>query len=201
MEGTAARVRSPMEDASQIQKLRESPKEIAENLMITDMLRNDLGRVAQIGSVTVHKLFEVECYPTLLQMTSTVSASTKAPIADIMASMFPCASVTGAPKVRTMQIIRELETRSLDVVYTGAIGFISPGRQTQFSVAIRTVLIDRSQQQAIYGIGSGLIWDSNADDEYAECLLKSSILTYKQHHFKLIEAILWYGSLATVISS
>ena len=190
MKGTAARGRTRVEDEACIAELRQSDKNRAENLMIVDMLRNDLGRIARVGSVTVPQLFEVERYPTLLQMTSTVAARTPVSVAEILASLFPCASITGAPKVRSMEIIRELEPRPRGV-YTGAIGLIGPQRQARFSVAIRTALIDRAQGQASYGVGSGLVWDSDAGDEYAECLLKARVLTERRPAFQLLETLLW----------
>jgi len=190
MKGTANRGCTLAEDAAHIASLRQSEKNRAENLMIVDMIRNDLGRVAEVGSVAVPRLFAVERYPTLLQMTSTVTARTHAPVAEILARLFPCASITGAPKVRTMQIIRELEPHPRGV-YTGAIGFIGPARQARFSVAIRTVLIDWQRQQARYGVGSGLVWDSDAAGEYAECWLKARALTTPRPAFQLLEALLW----------
>ncbi|MCC6135830.1 MAG: aminodeoxychorismate synthase component I [Candidatus Contendobacter sp.] len=190
MKGTALRGCTLVEDQAQIAGLQQSAKNRAENLMVVDMLRNDLGRVAHIGSVAVPQLFAVERYPTLLQMTSTVTARTRVPIAEILAHLFPCASITGAPKVRTMQIIRELEPGPRGV-YTGAVGFIGPNRQARFNVAIRTVLIDQQRQQARYGVGSGLVWDSNAADEYAECRLKARVLTTQRPSFQLLEALLW----------
>ena len=146
--------------------------------------------MAEIGSVAVPQLFAVERYPTLLQMTSTVTARTSASITEILLRMFPCASITGAPKVRTMQIIRELEPQPRGV-YTGAIGFIGPDRQAQFSVAIRTALIDQERQQARYGVGSGLVWDSVTASEYEECRLKARVLTAPRPAFQLLEALLW----------
>ncbi len=190
MKGTATRGRTLTEDEAHMASLRQSEKNRAENLMIVDMIRNDLGRVAQIGSVAVPQLFAVERYPTLLQMTSTVTAQTQTPVTEILARMFPCASITGAPKVRAMQIIQELEPHPRGV-YTGAIGFIGPNRQARFSVAIRTVLIDRRQQQARYGVGSGLVWDSETADEYEECRLKARVLTTPRPSFQLLEALLW----------
>lgn len=190
MKGTAARGRTLAEDNARIVDLRQSEKNRAENLMIVDMLRNDMGRVAQVGSVTVPRLFEVERYPTLLQMTSTVTARTRASVMEILASLFPCASVTGAPKVRAMQIIQELEPQPRGV-YTGAIGFIGPERRARFNVAIRTVLVDRARRQATYGVGSGLVWDSDASDEYEECLIKARVLTGRQPSFQLLESLLW----------
>lgn len=190
MKGTAARGRTLAEDEACIARLRQSEKDRAENLMIVDMMRNDLGRVARVGSVAVPRLFEVERYPTLLQMTSTVTARTPASVTEILANLFPCASVTGAPKVRTMQIIRELEPQPRGV-YTGAVGWIGPGRRAWFNVAIRTVLIDRARRQAVYGVGSGLVWDSDAGDEYEECLLKARVLTARRPSFQLLESLLW----------
>lgn len=190
MKGTAARGRTLAEDEARIAELRQSEKNRAENLMIVDMLRNDLGRVARVGSVAVPRLFEVERYPTLLQMTSTVTARTDASVAEILASLFPCASITGAPKIRSMEIIRELEPQPRGV-YTGAIGFIGPERHAQFSVAIRTALVDRERGRATYGVGGGLVWDSDASSEYAECLLKARVLTTRRPAFQLLETLLW----------
>lgn len=190
MKGTAVRGHTLAEDKQQIAYLQASQKDRAENVMIVDMIRNDLGRVAEVGTVDVPKLFDVERYPTLLQMTSTVTAQTNAAISEIMAAMFPCASITGAPKVRTMQIINELEPQPRGV-YTGAIGMIAPGRQVQFNVAIRTVLVDRQQALATYNVGSGIVWDSDAAQEYAECRLKAQILFEKRPSFDLLEALLW----------
>jgi para-aminobenzoate synthetase/4-amino-4-deoxychorismate lyase len=140
--------------------------------------------------VQVPQLFAVERYPTVLQMTSTVTAKTQAPLADIMAHMFPCASITGAPKVRTMQIINQLEPEPRGV-YTGAIGYITPDRKAQFNVAIRTVVIDKTQGVADYGVGSGIVWDSDAADEYEECRVKTQVLTQKRPSFSLLESLLW----------
>ena len=143
--------------------------------MIVDMIRNDMGRVAETGSVQVPSLFDVERYPTVLQMTSTVTARTQASLTEIFQAMYPCASITGAPKVRTMEIIRELEPHPRGV-YTGAIGFITPERRAQFNVAIRTLTVDREQETAVYNVGSGVVWDSDAQAEYEECLLKAKVL-------------------------
>lgn len=175
MKGTMARGRTPATDEQNRQLLLESEKNQAENVMIVDMIRNDMGRVCQTGSVHVPHLFTAEPYPTLWQMTSTVAGTTTAPISDILAAMFPCASITGAPKVRTMEIIRGLESRPRSL-YTGSIGYIAPGRQAQFNVAIRTALVDRAAGQARYHIGSGIVWDSDAGAEWEECLLKARIL-------------------------
>ncbi|MBL8049504.1 MAG: chorismate-binding protein [Chthonomonas sp.] len=152
--------------------LADSEKDRAENLMIVDMIRNDLGRIARRGSVRVPELFRVEDHPTVRQMTSRVVAETDAPLSERLASLFPCASITGAPKVKATEIIANLETTPRGV-YTGAIGWVGPG-VGQFSVAIRT-LVQRGDQ-ITYGIGSGVVSDSTAEAEYAECRLKAEIL-------------------------
>lgn len=190
MKGTAVRGLTLAQDKANIAWLAQSEKNRAENVMIVDMIRNDMGRVAEVGSVHVPQLFEVERYPTLLQMTSTVAAQTHAPLNQIVAKMFPCASITGAPKVRTMQLIKELEPQPRGV-YTGSIGFLAPDGTAQFNVAIRTVLVDRERGQATYGVGSGIVWDSAAADEYEECKVKSKVLTEKRPSFQLIETMLW----------
>jgi para-aminobenzoate synthetase/4-amino-4-deoxychorismate lyase len=193
MKGTAPRGLTTADDRRQIDWLRGSEKNRAENVMIVDMIRNDFGRVARTGSVDVPALFTVERYPTLLQMTSTVTAQTGAPLTEVLAAAFPCASITGAPKVRTMALLRELE-RAPRGVYTGAIGAIAPGRRAQFNVAIRTVVIDREQGRATYGVGSGIVWDSDAAAEYDECLLKARVLAAPRQataDFHLIETLRW----------
>jgi para-aminobenzoate synthetase/4-amino-4-deoxychorismate lyase len=190
MKGTAPRGKTMAEDRWQMDWLHHSEKNRAENVMIVDMIRNDLGRIAQIGSVQVPRLFEVERYPTVLQMTSTVTAQTDASFADLMTALFPCASITGAPKVSTMKIIADLETTPRGV-YTGAIGFLTPNRFAQFNVAIRTVTIDREAGQAEYGVGGGIVWDSDTADEYRECEIKTRVLTDQPIEFDLLEALLW----------
>ncbi|CUS04974.2 Para-aminobenzoate synthase, subunit I [Candidatus Promineifilum breve] len=193
MKGTAPRGLTTVDDRRQIDWLRGSEKNRAENVMIVDMIRNDFGRVARVGSVQVPALFTIERYPTLLQMTSTVTAQTGAPLTDVLAATFPCASITGAPKVRTMQLLHELE-RGPRGVYTGAIGSIAPGRRAQFNVAIRTAVIDRAHGRATYGVGSGIVWDSDAAAEYDECLLKARVLAAPRQttaDFQLIETLRW----------
>jgi para-aminobenzoate synthetase/4-amino-4-deoxychorismate lyase len=175
MKGTARRGLTPDDDDRSAAALVASAKERAENVMIVDMVRNDLGRVAQVGSVRTPALFEVERYPTVLQMVSTVSADTRATLGEILTALFPCASVTGAPKKRTMEIIAALES-SPRGVYTGAIGWMGPFRRGRFSVAIRTVVVDRQTRRATYGVGSGIVADSSAEAEYSECLLKARVL-------------------------
>jgi para-aminobenzoate synthetase/4-amino-4-deoxychorismate lyase len=190
MKGTAPRGRALDDDRAHMAALRASQKDQAENVMIVDMIRNDLGRIARFGSVHVPSLLEVERYPTLLQMTSTVEARSDAPLDAILAALFPCASITGAPKVRTMQLIAGLEDGPRGI-YTGAIGFLAPGRRARFNVAIRTVLVDRSAGQASYGVGSGIVWDSDADAEYAECRLKAQVLGRRFPDFDLLETMRW----------
>jgi len=195
MKGTTQRGRTLAEDEAQAAALKTSIKERAENIMIVDMLRNDLGRIAHTGSVQVPALFQVERYRTLWQMTSTVTAQVSAPFAQLVAALFPCASITGAPKVSTMGIIAALEDRPRKA-YTGAIGFLSPGRRAQFNVAIRTVLVDRESSGPAgwpveYGVGSGVVWDSTATDEYAESLLKARALLEPQKEFALLETLRW----------
>ena len=190
MKGTIKRGRTTAEDQAQADELRSSEKNRAENVMIVDMIRNDLGRIAKTGSVHVPALFQVERYPTLWQMTSTVTARTNASLTRIFSSLFPCASITGAPKISTMKIIHELETTPRHI-YTGTIGHFSPGRKASFNVAIRTALIDCQEHKAEYGIGGGIVWDSNSEDEYAEALLKARILTVAPPSFSLLETMLW----------
>jgi para-aminobenzoate synthetase/4-amino-4-deoxychorismate lyase len=190
MKGTAPRGRYLREDRERANWLYHSEKNRAENVMILDMARNDLGRMADVGSVHVTRLFETERYPTVWQMTSTVQATSDAPLTKILQATFPCASITGAPKARTMQIIRELEP-SPRGVYTGAIGFLAPERRARFSVAIRTAVVDRERAIAEYGVGGGIVWDSEAGDEYQETRTKARILTEPQPEFSLLESIRW----------
>lgn len=190
MKGTAARGLTSRDDTERSRDLYESAKDRAENLMIVDMMRNDLGRIAEPGSVRVPELFAVETYDTLFQMTSTVKAHTSAGFADILRALFPCASITGAPKVRTMEIIRELETAPRGI-YTGCIGYASPGRKIQFNVAIRTVCVDKASQRAEYGVGGGIVWDSDPEQEHLECLTKARVLFEELPDFQLLETMLW----------
>jgi para-aminobenzoate synthetase/4-amino-4-deoxychorismate lyase len=190
MKGTAKHGRTTIEDNEQSNWLKNSKKNRAENVMIVDMIRNDLGKIAQIGSVQVPHLFDVERYSTLWQMTSTVAARTNALLPEIFTALFPCGSITGAPKVSTMKIIAELENTPRKI-YTGTIGYFSPERQASFNVAIRTLLIDREGYKAEYGIGGGVVWDSSSTDEYAEALLKAQVLVKQQPAFSLLETMLW----------
>ena len=190
MKGTVARGISAERDAINIEWLQNSEKNRAENLMIVDMLRNDMGKIADIGSVSVASLFDIESYPTVHQMTSSITANTSKNIFEVMQAMFPCASVTGAPKAKTMEIIKQLENGPRGV-YTGSIGFIKPDGSSQFNVAIRTVLVDVQTGTAEYGVGGGIVWDSNAGSEYAECQTKAAVLMQPAANFKLLETLLW----------
>jgi para-aminobenzoate synthetase component 1/para-aminobenzoate synthetase/4-amino-4-deoxychorismate lyase len=177
MKGTARRGFLPLEDMMIARDLKEDDKQRAENLMIVDLLRNDIGRLSTIGSVRVPDLFTVETYPTLHQMTSTVQGelAERPTIRDILAGLFPCGSVTGAPKIRAMEIIRQLET-SPRGVYCGAIGRISANGSMHFNVAIRTLTVF-PDGRFVQNVGSGLVADSKADAEYEECLLKARFLS------------------------
>ena len=188
MKGTAPRGRTPREDARLRTWLAMDEKQRAENLMIVDLLRNDLGRVAKIGSVEVTDLFTVETYRSVHQMTSGISAELRSDMGlkDMLRALFPCGSVTGAPKVRAMEIIHELEPAPRGV-YTGAIGHITPSGDAQFNVAIRTVVLDADGGEM--GIGSGIVADLKADSEFEECLLKAQFLTRPDAPFALIETI------------
>jgi para-aminobenzoate synthetase/4-amino-4-deoxychorismate lyase len=190
MKGTAPRGLTWAEDRCRGRDLQSSEKNRAENLMIVDMVRNDLGRVAVPGSVRVSELYTVERYDTLFQMTSTVEARTEAPLPEILSALFPCASITGAPKVRTMEILKELELQPRGI-YTGAIGYAAPGRQAEFNVAIRTATIDRNLGLARYGTGGGIVWDSSPGDEFEECRTKALILVAPRPRFRLLETLLW----------
>jgi para-aminobenzoate synthetase / 4-amino-4-deoxychorismate lyase len=190
MKGTMSRGLDAPEDAQASLRLQHDEKNRSEHVMIVDLLRNDLGRICNTGSIQVDRLFSVEKYETLLQMTSTVSGTLREGIGyhEIFKSLFPSGSVTGAPKIKTMEIIRELE-REPRGVYTGAIGFISPGGASVFNVAIRTLVMKDGKAQM--GVGGGIVADSDPADEYRECLLKASFLTRSRHEFQLIETMLW----------
>ena len=177
MKGTAPRHDDAQRDAAAARVMQESAKERAENLMIVDLLRNDLSRVAAMGSVHVPVLFEAHALPTVWQMTSTVRCRTRGDVGldDIFAALFPCGSVTGAPKLAAMQAIRALET-SARGVYCGALGVIRPGGHATFSVAIRTVMVDAVAGIAECGVGSGITWDSNVGSEWEEWQIKRRFL-------------------------
>jgi para-aminobenzoate synthetase/4-amino-4-deoxychorismate lyase len=190
MKGTLRRGRWPDEDERFAKRLQSSEKDRAENVMVVDMVRNDLGRICKTGSVQVPQLFEVERHPTLLQMTSTVTGSTDAAFSQIFAALFPSASITGAPKVETMRLIARTE-RSPREVYTGSMGYITPERRARFNVAIRTVIVDKRTGAAQCGIGSGITWDSSPEQEYEECLLKSRFTAPHRMPAHLLETLRW----------
>lgn len=190
MKGTMPRGMLNDDDLLKSQQLYSSEKNRAENIMIVDMVRNDIGRIAMSGSVNVASRYDIEKYDTVWQMTSTVRAQTTASLAQIFQAIFPPASVTGAPKVNTVRIIAELET-SPRRIYTGSVGFIAPRRRAQFNVAIRTLLIDKQQAQAEYGVGGGIVWDSVDTAEYDECRTKAKILDRWPAGFCLLETMLW----------
>lgn len=191
MKGTAPRGRRGDEDRALAERLAVSEKERAENVMIVDMVRNDLGRVCLPGSVHVPELFRVERYPTLWQLTSLVRGRTSEPTARVMAALFPAASITGAPKVRTMHLIDELEI-SPRRIYTGTIGTLLPGRRARFNVAIRTVLVDKGAGTAEYGVGGGIVWDSDPRAEFQETRVKARLLD--EPEFSLLETMRWSRS-------
>ncbi len=193
MKGTRPRGRWSEEDAQIAASLAASEKDRAENIMIVDLLRNDMGKISKPGSVRVRDLYAVEQYPTVWQMTSTILSHTNASVSDIIAALFPCGSVTGAPKVRTMEIIREVEPHPRGA-YCGAIGWWAPRRRAEFSVAIRTVTVDTETNRAFYHVGGGITADSSAEDEYRECLAKSAILARVEPEFELIESLRFDGS-------
>ncbi len=193
MKGTALRGRTNAEDEAIATWLKSDEKNRAENLMIVDLIRNDFGRICKIGTVTVPSLFDVERFQTLFQMTSTVRGELKESITfrEIFEAIFPCGSITGAPKVRAMEIISELEAEPRGV-YTGAIGYISPQKETCFSVAIRTLVVEQKGASSLVGemgIGSGITIESKSQTEYEECLLKAKFLTMPIENFALIESI------------
>ncbi len=199
MKGTAPRGLWAGADRASADRLRSSAKNRAENVMVVDMARNDLGRIARTGSVEAPSLFDVERYPLQWQMTSTVRARTGAALPALMEALFPSGSVTGAPKHRSMSIISGLEADARGI-YTGAIGYLSPHGTQHFNVAIRTVTIDRERARAEFGVGSGIVWDSVEQDEYEECRLKAAILlerprfsyaTGRRPDFRLLETIGW----------
>ncbi len=175
MKGTSPRGATLEEDRTAGAQLGASRKDRAENLMITDMVRNDLGRVAEPGSVKVPELFSVSAHPRVWQMTSTVTAQTTTDLASLFAALFPAASITGAPKHASMQFIRDLEPGAREL-YTGTIGVLAPKRRYRFNVAIRTAWVDRESHVAEYGVGGGIVWDSNVDAELEERRDKAKIL-------------------------
>jgi para-aminobenzoate synthetase component I len=173
MKGTARRGRTPASDKAQKRFLAGDPKNQSENRMIVDLLRNDISRISEVGTLSVPKLFKIETYETLHQMVSLVRAKLLPglTIRDIFAALFPCGSITGAPKLSAMQILQELEQKPRDI-YCGSIGWIAPDGRMQFNVAIRTLTL-YPDGEAVFNVGGGVVFDSTAEEEYAECLLKA----------------------------
>jgi para-aminobenzoate synthetase/4-amino-4-deoxychorismate lyase len=196
MKGTAPRGRWLAEDLERASSLTSSTKDRAENAMIVDLLRNDLGRIADPATVRVDRLFEAERYETVWQLTSTISARVPeaASLLDVFSALFPSGSVTGAPKVAAMRFIRELED-SRRGVYTGAVGFLAPAGSgepsAEFNVAIRTIVADMTSGEAEYGVGGGITFDSSPDGEYDEVVAKSKVLTAARPAFRLLETLRW----------
>jgi para-aminobenzoate synthetase/4-amino-4-deoxychorismate lyase len=190
MKGTAVRRSDPAADAAEIAALRADPKQRAENLMIVDLLRNDLSRVAKPGTVQVPALFAVETYPTVHQMTSTVTAEIEDGLGavDVLEAIFPCGSITGAPKIRAMELIAEIEAAPRHA-YTGSIGGLAPDGDAAFNVAIRTLTLRKGGDRALLGLGSGIVADSRADEEWRECLAKGRFVTAGGQSFDLIETM------------
>lgn len=188
MKGTIKRGITILEDEMQKYILESSEKDNAENLMIVDMLRNDLGKISEYGSVQVTELCNIEKYESLYQMTSTIKSKLRNDfqLPDILRNIFPCGSITGAPKMRTMEIIKELETDQRGI-YTGAIGIVRKDYST-FNVAIRTIEINKNGRGEI-GLGSGVVWDSNPVHEYEETLLKSMFIFNPAKEFQLFETM------------
>jgi para-aminobenzoate synthetase/4-amino-4-deoxychorismate lyase len=182
-----------VEDREQSRRLLASSKEQAENLMIVDLLRNDLGRVAEVGSVVVDELFALERYPTVWQLTSQVSARLRpgTGLLELFRALFPCGSVTGAPKRRTMQLIEDLEPTPRGI-YCGAVGLVAPPSapfRARFNVAIRTAVVDRATGEGVYGAGGGITWGSDASAERAELHAKAAVLAHDVTEHELLETV------------
>jgi para-aminobenzoate synthetase/4-amino-4-deoxychorismate lyase len=194
MKGTAPRGRWPEEDRAVAERLLASAKDRAENAMIVDLLRNDLGRISRTGSVAWADVFEVERYETVWQLTTTVSSALEngVDLAGVFRGLFPSGSVTGAPKIRTMEIIRQLED-SPRGIYCGSVGYLAPSGSdhpdARFNVAIRTVTVDMVSGTAEYGVGGGITWESEAEAEYEEAVAKARVLTARRPGFELLETM------------
>lgn len=189
MKGTIKRGKNIGDDNQHYTELLLSKKDKAENIMIVDLLRNDMGKISQIDSVKVEKQFEVEKYESVYQMTSTITSQVLgSSISNILFNLFPCGSITGAPKIRTMEIIDELENYERGI-YTGSIGMILDMNMT-FNVPIRTIEFDIAKQKGRLPLGSGIVWDSDAEKEYSEIKLKAEFLTDPKPYFELLETML-----------
>ena len=185
MKGTTQRGVTDQEDLAQASWLEQDPKNRSENMMIVDLLRNDMNRISEVGSEHVERLCQVEQYSTVWQMTSTIKSQLRSDVdlVEIFRSLFPCGSITGAPKIATMEIIKDLEPQPRGV-YCGTIGLLLPNGRRIFNVAIRTIQLHKGQ--AIYGVGGGITWDSTWESEYREVHQKAAVLYRKQARFKLI---------------
>jgi para-aminobenzoate synthetase/4-amino-4-deoxychorismate lyase len=190
MKGTAPRRSDPNEDKEEVSSLAADPKQRAENMMIVDLLRNDLARVSEAGSVTVPELFAVETYPTVHQLVSRIVASLSGDVdaVTVLEKLFPCGSITGAPKLAAIQALRTLEPEPRGA-YTGTMGWIDPSGDASFNVLIRTLELPEGESRARLGLGSGLVVDSRLDDEWAECLLKGEFVAPDETDFDLIETM------------
>ncbi len=190
MKGTMPRGRWLEEDQEFVFRLSASQKDQAENVMIVDLLRNDLSKMPGVTSVQVPRLFEIESYPTVHQMTSTVTATFRetTTFVDVLQALFPCGSITGAPKISTMGLISELEQNPREI-YCGTVGIVEPNGNSTFNVAIRSVLVDSETGLAEYGVGGGVTWDSTADGEYNEAFVKAAFLEASDVTFELLETL------------
>lgn len=190
MKGTARRGIDASNDSLIKYELERSEKNRAENVMIVDLIRNDLGRISEYGSVKVKNLFEVEKYESVYQMVSSIDSKLRKQVklSDVLKNIFPCGSITGAPKIRTMEIIKKLEKEERGI-YTGAIGLITTKKKT-FNVPIRTLCIDKKTGKGEIGLGSGIVWDSVAEEEYEETKLKGKFLSEPEKPFEIFETML-----------
>lgn len=192
MKGTAARSSDAKQDKQQRDYLRSDAKNVSENVMIVDLLRNDLGKVCRQGTVQVQSLCDVEAYASVWQMTSSIAGFKRKELSvwDVLKQLFPCGSVTGAPKVESMKVIGELEDQPRGI-YTGAIGLVRPDGCATFNIPIRT--LELKGHQVAMGVGSGVVSDSSARDEYQECLLKARFVSDACQPFELIETMRWHN--------
>lgn len=189
MKGTIKRGYNNITDTKAEEELLSSKKNLAENIMIVDLIRNDLGKVCKYGTVKVPKLFQIEKYESLIQMVSEIQGKLKknTTAKGIIKNIFPCGSVTGAPKIRTMEIINEIEKEQRGI-YTGSIALLTPD-EIKMNVAIRTISLNKKTGEGVMGLGSGIVWDSDAESEYDEVLLKSRFLTEPVDYFELFETM------------
>jgi para-aminobenzoate synthetase / 4-amino-4-deoxychorismate lyase len=193
MKGTLRRGCNQNSDRIAQNKLKSDEKNLAENVMIVDLIRNDLGRICRYGSVRVPELFKIEKYESLLQMVSEVQGKLrkKTKLLDIVQNIFPCGSITGAPKIRTMEIINEIEKEERGI-YTGSIGLVTP-KEIKMNVAIRTITIKKNTGDGVMGLGSGVVWESDPESEFEEVLLKSKFLTEPLEYFEIFETMRYEG--------